>query len=125
MIFPDVPLKESRRFSRYINNIEKVFDGWRLVDKFGDKLKFMFVQNNVDEAFAHNIVYHNPSHYEFKCVFMQEFGECKCYNVFIGIELLNRIRKVKKKSLQFVTDESTGNFIIEEKPLGEFVLETL
>ncbi len=125
MFISNVPLKENKRFNRYINNLDKVFSGLKAIDKNGDKLKYLFVQYNADEAFAHNIVYHNPSHYEFKCIFMREYGDCKCYNVLIEIGLLNRIRKVKKKSLQIIVDQSTGNLIAEEKALGQFVLESL
>ena len=111
--------RETKQFARYIRNLEKVLADKQVFVE-DERYKFLFVLLNETEAYKRNALYHNPSHYEFKSCFLRYTGECEYFNVYVEIELLTRIRKCKKKSLQLHAKDK--DVILEEIPCGEVVL---
>ena len=115
----DKKLEKAKQFARYIRNLETVLEG-KPVFVDGERYKFLFFGFTETELYKRNALYHNPSHYEFKSCFLRYTGECEYFNVYVEIELLTRIRKCKKKSLQLHAKDK--DVILEELPCGEVVL---
>lgn len=115
----DKELEKAKQFERYIRNLETVLEG-KPVFVDGERYKFLFFGLTETELYKRNALYNNPSHYEFKSCFLRYTGECEYFNVYVEIELLTRIRKCKKKSLQLHAKDK--DVILEEIPCGEVVL---
>lgn len=114
--------KEVKQFARYIRNLERVLADKQVFVDDG-RYMFLFVQPNETDTYKQNALYYKPSHYEFKSCFMRHTGEVEYFNVYVEIELLKRIRKCKKKSLQLCAKDKA--FMLEEIPCGEVVLGEL